>query len=110
MKFVRCNPRLLVFVSESKGININWNCHHRDEKKYAPFCAYIGGRTKGEIEKAIASLELETVVIRKAKRLKGEWPYEAKIKGAPYEDVRNIGFYLNQNDGIRNSSFWDVCD
>jgi len=110
MQFIRCNPRLLVFVSESRGININWNCHHRDEKKYAPFCAYIGGRSKGEIEKAIASLELETVVIRKAKRLKGDWTYEAKIKGAPYEDVRNIGFYLNQSDGIRNSSFWDECD
>jgi len=95
---VQANQRLLLLISESKGIHTGWKSNQRDKDKYLPFCAYIGGNSQEELKSVIADLDCSKVQIRKAKRLK-TYPFEAKIWGAPFEDVRNLGFWLSVEQG-----------
>ena len=95
---VQANRRLLLLISESKGIHTGWKSHQRDKDKYLPFCAYIGGNSKEELKSVVADLDCSKVQIRKAKRLT-TYPFEAKIWGAPFEDVRNLGFWLSVEQG-----------
>jgi hypothetical protein len=96
---LQANERLLLLFSESKGISTGWKSHDRNQGIVPPFIAYIGGKTKDELKQVVSTLECSKIQIRKAKRLQN-YPFEAKIWGAPYEDVRNLGFWLKVERGV----------